>query len=50
MFYGTVEEDPQNPGEMLIVFPPGVIEAMGFNDGDAIVWTVEDGQVHIRKQ
>ena len=36
-----VEEDPENPGELLLVFPDGLLEEAGICLGDEVVWTVE---------
>ena len=48
-YYGTVEEDAET-GDAIIVFPEGVIEEMGFKEGDELNWTIrEDGSVLIEK-
>ena len=47
---GSVEADPENPDELLITFPPGFLEAAGFNEGDDVVWEVFNNTVLMRKQ
>ena len=45
-----VEEDPNRPGEFLIVFPEGFLEAAGFKEGDKIVWEPFGNTFLMRKQ
>jgi len=47
-FLGEVIEDEN--GELLLVFPPGLIEQLGWEPGDVIDWDVDDnGRVTARK-
>jgi hypothetical protein len=34
------EEDPENPGEYLLVFPEGLLEKAGIIPGDEIIWEI----------
>lgn len=46
-YIGHVEEDPENPGELLLVLPPGLLDEVGIAPGDQIVWDVhtdDDGK------
>lgn len=33
------EEDPDNPGELILKFPPELMSAAGWKEGDDIIWT-----------
>lgn len=47
-FVGRVVEDEN--GELVIVFPEGLIEQLGWQPGDIIDWDVDDaGRVTARK-
>lgn len=37
----TVQEDPDNPDEMLLVFPPEMLETVGWEIGDTLEWIDE---------
>ena len=42
-----VEEDPLT-GEAVLTFPPDILEAAGWSEGDAIVWDIQsDGKSYI---
>jgi len=46
----TPEEDP-NTGEVIITFPPELLEQVGWNEGDTLNWSVRDnGSVHLTKK
>ncbi len=32
------EEDPENPEELLLTFPPDLLESMGWKSGDTLDW------------
>jgi len=32
------EEDPENPEELLLTFPPDLLESMGWKSGDTLEW------------
>lgn len=43
----TVEEDEQT-GEAILTFPPDALEAVGWQEGDSIVWDIQaDGKSYI---
>ena len=35
----TVEEDPTNPEECILQFPPDMLEKAGWKEGDTLIWT-----------
>ena len=39
-----VKEDPSNPDELMLEFPPDLLETAGWKEGDTLIWTVQDGQ------
>lgn len=46
----TIEDDPDNPGELLLVFPTSMIEELGWEIGDTLDWTVKtDHSVILQK-
>jgi len=46
----TVEEDPNNPDEVIITFPDEMMVELGWFEGDTISWNVnENGQVILKK-
>lgn len=38
----TIEEDPDN-GDLLLPFPPDMLEQVGWKEGDVINWKEENG-------
>lgn len=47
----TVEEDPDNPGELVLPFPPDLLSQMGWDFGDTIIWDdLQDGTFTLRKK
>lgn len=47
---GNVEEDPENPGEMVLTFPEGLLEKMGWEVGTELVWNIdENGEVSLTR-
>ena len=34
-----VQEDPENPEELMLEFPPELLEKAGWKEGDVLVWT-----------
>lgn len=38
----TVQEDPDNPDELMIVFPDELMEQVGWKPGDTINWDMRD--------
>jgi hypothetical protein len=46
----TSEEDP-NTGEVIITFPPDLLEKVGWTEGDTLNWSVkDDGSVYLTKK
>ena len=46
----TVEEDPET-GDAILKFPDDLLEAAGWQEGDALIWTNStDGTWLLRKQ
>jgi len=47
----TVVENPEDPAEMLLVFPNGLLEELGWTEETELDWTVdlETGRISIRK-
>ena len=46
----TVEEDPES-GDGMLTFPPDLLEAAGWAEGDTIVWTDnQDGSWSLSKK
>jgi hypothetical protein len=39
-----VKEDPSNPDELMLEFPPELLETAGWKEGDTLIWTVQDDQ------
>lgn len=38
----TVEEDPET-GDLILPFPDGLLDSMGWKEGDVINWKEENG-------
>jgi len=34
--------DPDNPDDLILEFPPDLLEQAGWKDGDTLIWTVND--------
>lgn len=34
----TLEQDPENPGELIMPFPPDLLAQVGWDFGDTIEW------------
>ena len=46
----TLEEDPET-GELIMPFPEGMMEELGWQIGDTLVWTVrDDGSLILNKK
>ena len=46
----TPEEDSET-GDMILTFPPDLLESAGWQTGDTLVWSVrEDGSVYLSKK
>jgi antitoxin component of MazEF toxin-antitoxin module len=46
----TPEEDPKT-GEVIITFPPDLLEQVGWHEGDTLNWSVrDDGSVYLTKK
>jgi formylmethanofuran dehydrogenase subunit D len=43
------EEIPGDPDNVLLKFPPELIEKMGWKDGDTLDITLEDGSIVVKK-
>ena len=49
-WFADIEEDPET-GDLVMVFPAGLIEEMGWIEGDILTWDVsEGGDVSLRKK
>jgi hypothetical protein len=49
-WFADVEEDPET-GDLVMVFPPGMLEELGWTQGDMLVWDVADnGDVSLKKK
>ena len=44
-----LEEDPET-GDLLLPFPPGLLEEAGWQEGDTLVWNIVDGAIHLSKK
>ena len=33
-----VQEDPNNPDELILQFPPELLETAGWKEGDSLLW------------
>lgn len=46
----TPEEDPET-GDLVITFPPDLLEQAGWKEGDTLIWHIkEDGSAHLTKK
>ena len=46
----VLEEDPET-GELIMPFPDGMIESLGWDIGDTLVWTIhDDGSLTLHKK
>ena len=46
----TIEEDPDNPEECILPFPPEMLEIVGWKEGDTLDWIDnKDGTWSIKK-
>lgn len=45
----TVTEDPENPGEMFLPIPEELMEEMGWEIGDVLVFEVDGDRISIGK-
>lgn len=49
-WFADIEEDPET-GDLVMVFPPGLIQEMGWSEGDILTWNVTDGgDVSLKKK
>ena len=39
-----VEEDPEDPEQCLLTFPPEMMEALGWKEGDTLEWTDDSSE------
>lgn len=47
----TVQEDPDNPDELIMPFPEDMLDQVGWVVGDTLVWSVLDsGEIAISKK
>ena len=45
------EEDPDNPGELILKFPPELMRAAGWVEGDTLIWQDQgDGSWSLTKK
>ncbi len=45
-----VQEDPENPEELMIQFPDDLLEVAGWKPGDVLNWTIEDDKIILTKK
>jgi hypothetical protein len=45
-----VQEDPENKDECILQFPPDLLEAAGWKEGDTLIWHVEGNSVTLTKK
>lgn len=45
-----VQEDPENPEDLMIQFPDDLLEAAGWKPGDVLNWTIEDDKIILTKK
>jgi hypothetical protein len=46
----TLEEDPET-GDLILPFPPDLLEQMGWVEGDTLLWNMqEDGSCILKKR
>jgi hypothetical protein len=46
----TPEEDPET-GDMILIFPPDLLELAKWQPGDILIWSVQDdGSVYLTKK
>lgn len=46
-----VQEDPTNPDELILQFPPELLEVAGWKEGDNLTWTDRgDGSWELSKK
>ena len=38
----VLQEDPENPGELIMPFPPDLLAQMGWDYGDVLIWKETD--------
>jgi len=43
------EEIPGDPNNVIMKFPPEVLESTGWQEGDELEVTIEDGAISVRK-
>lgn len=48
VYLGTVEEDPAT-GDLLLAFPPEMLETLGWGEDTVLIWEVGEDGVSIRK-
>ena len=47
----SIQEDPNNPDECVIVFPDDMMTELSWTEGDTIVWRIsEDGSVTLSRK
>lgn len=34
--------DPDNPEDLILEFPPDLLEQAGWKEGDTLIWTIND--------
>lgn len=47
----TTQEDPENPGEMILPIPDALLEELGWKEGDDLIFEMStDGKLSLRKK
>jgi len=45
-----LKEDPDNAEELLLEFPPDLLETAGWKPGDTLNWTIEEDKIILTKK
>ena len=46
-----LEEDPEHPGDLMMPLPPELLNQMGWDFGDTLVWEdLKDGTFSLKKK
>jgi hypothetical protein len=45
-----VMEDPDNKDELILQFPPDLLESAGWKEGDVLIWSITDDGITLSKK
>lgn len=45
-----VQQSSENPEDLILEFPPDLLETAGWNPGDTLIWEVIDNEIYLKKQ